>query len=386
MKAVISYFIVLFSAFIYMIFFDARSGSVMLFFLIITITVSVFLTLKTRKHISFSFITEEGTLKKNEPSHAFIQALKDTVLPVPLITVTLNHSFGIKKPEYTQYRFSMSEKKEVKLEFDFIPEFSGPGFFNIEKIEISDYLGIFRFKMKNMDKVTRNVFVSPDIPEFDNNSEMLKMIFDSISESDDDDAVTASSLPGLPGYEYREYVPGDSLKRINWKLSSKRNQLFVRLDEAAGVNIPNIILVHSSADSEDNRDQYAVRDRMTEASLAVANSCVSAGVGCSFSFFQEGVLVTEEMNTPEDVKKLAEKLSHILPEDISGGLGIESRRKSSSMNIIFSDKVSSGMLSYAQQITESGDIVRYAVPSDCELLNGTDDVWIVNDDYSIVRS
>lgn len=387
MKAVISYFIVLLSALVYMIFFDARSGSVMLFFLLITIFVSVFLTLKVRKHINISFVTEEGTLKKKAKAKACINVVKDTFLPLPIVTVTLGHSAGIMDMEYTQYRFSMSEKKNLNIEFGFVPEFSGPSQISIDKVEIADYLGIFRFKLKKIGKIIRKVYVSPDIPEFDSNSELLKIIFDSVSESDDDDAVASSSLPGLPGYEYREYVPGDSLKRINWKLSSKKNQLFVRLDESAGVNIPNIILANRSSESSD-RNELALSDRITEASLALARICAMSGVGCTLSYYEEDDVVTEEIFSTEDAYRAAENISHIYFKNQRFEIRKDEKKKSSEMNIVFAPEINEYISSYAELIISSGNMVRFVIPNDHSnaASSGNSDVWLVNDDYSIVRS
>jgi len=387
MKAVISYFIVLLSALVYMIFFDARSGSVMLFFLLITIFVSVFLTIKVKKRINVSFVTDEGTLKKKAKANAYINVVKDTFLPLPIVTVTLGHSAGIMDTEYTQYRFSMSEKKNLKIEFDFIPEFSGPAQISIDKVEIADYLGIFKLKLKNIRKIIREVYVSPDIPEIESNSELLKIILDSVTESDDDDAVTISSLPGLPGYEYREYVPGDSLKRINWKLSSKKNQLFVRLDETAGVNIPNIVLANCSSESSD-RNELALSDRITESALALARICALSGVGCTLSYYEEDDVVTEEIFSTEDAYRVAENISHIYFKNQRFEIRKEEKKKSSEMNIIFAPEINGFISSYAEHLVSSGNMVRFVIPNDHvgNASSGNSDVWLVNDDYSIVRS
>ena len=47
---------------------------------------------------------------------------------------------------------------------------------------------------------------------------------------------------GFPGYDNREYVPGDPLKRINWKQSAKRNKLLVRLDDEMAARAIHVVL------------------------------------------------------------------------------------------------------------------------------------------------
>lgn len=45
-----------------------------------------------------------------------------------------------------------------------------------------------------------------------------------------------------PDYEVREYIPGDELKNIHWKLSAKQEQLMVRQRLAAGREKINVLL------------------------------------------------------------------------------------------------------------------------------------------------
>ena len=45
-----------------------------------------------------------------------------------------------------------------------------------------------------------------------------------------------------PDYEVREYIPGDELKSIHWKLSAKQEQLMVRQRLAAGREKMNVLL------------------------------------------------------------------------------------------------------------------------------------------------
>ena len=60
----------------------------------------------------------------------------------------------------------------------------------------------------------------------------------------DDEAEAEQSLlsGGMPGYEHREYFPGDSPRRINYKLSAKKQTLFVRKNESAAAESTDIIL------------------------------------------------------------------------------------------------------------------------------------------------
>ena len=54
-----------------------------------------------------------------------------------------------------------------------------------------------------------------------------------------------------PDYEIREYIPGDDLKSIHWKLSAKKDELMVRERLSAGHDKINILLPLSD-DRQDN--------------------------------------------------------------------------------------------------------------------------------------
>ena len=50
----------------------------------------------------------------------------------------------------------------------------------------------------------------------------------------------------MPGYEHREYVAGDSPRRVNYKLSAKKQKLMVRLDESNGYATTNLYITENA--------------------------------------------------------------------------------------------------------------------------------------------
>lgn len=384
MKSLISYFIVLFSAFVYMILFDAPSGAVMLFFLVISFGFSLFFTLRVRKKLSFSIQTDEEDAVKGKKVNACISVIKESVLPTPVITLFVHTSSGIRELEYRQYRFSMSENKKLDIDLDIVPVVSGPSEVFIDKAVISDYLGIFRFKIRNFSGDSKKIFTSPEIPLIENGSEMMKMIYDSVSESDDELSDTSLMISGVPGYEYREYVPGDSLKKINWKLSTKRNQLFVRLDEASGVNLPFIVIDNSCSTDNEEISVLLMRDRIKECALAVMMACVSCGVKCNFSYFENGMIVTKEMNAPEDVEKAAHDLSKLDFGSFAPAFSDDTKKKSSSMFIVFTLNDHEKNSDFYNDIVSSGNSLRCVIPEELSSSGSFgDDVWLIQDDYTM---
>ena len=103
-----------------------------------------------------------------------------------------------------------------------------------------------------------------------------------------------------PGYEHREYVEGDPLKRVNWKLSSKKNKLMVRLDEAASSVQPLIVLDlyrKTGASAE-----YAVitEEKIIRSVFGLVTLLVKQGIACDFAYYGTGGdMVVETVDNPE---------------------------------------------------------------------------------------
>ena len=144
----------------------------------------------------------------------------------------------------------------VKITYE--ARISGPSVVGVEQIRVTDYLGLMSFKIKKSDDTTNRkmVKVIPDIAEISvKDDRILKIMQLSMNADDSDDTVESSMhmLGGFPGYENREYVPGDPLKRINWKQSAKRDKLLVRLDDemasrSATVLLDSVFIRYGKAD------------------------------------------------------------------------------------------------------------------------------------------
>ena len=89
----------------------------------------------------------------------------------------------------------------------------------------------------------------------------------------------------MPGYEHRDYIPGDSLKRINWKLSSKRRHLMVRQDEPIALARLSVVLDFRRAAGELPPEQcFAMEEQIIETALGFLMLCARCGYPCTLSF------------------------------------------------------------------------------------------------------
>lgn len=389
MKAIISYLIVFFSSVMYMLLFDKKAGGIMTVFITVTPILSLILTCITKNKLTFSLNAPDSIVDKNKPVCLSINITKDTVLPIPIVSFNLDISKRFESLEQNIYRFSMSENKKLSIKADVIPQICGIGDISVNNIFITDYLGIFKFKINRNDDISTRLFIRPDIKEIDNSGELIRNIYNTLCDNDEDD--TTDSVTGrsaFPGYEYREYIPGDSLKKINWKISTKRRRLFVRKDESAGITLPDIIINNSETLSfEDETEKMLSEQMIVENSLALLLLCIKHGIECTYSYVRDGVVKKETVSFPEQVEIIAGDMASVTFSEREIGIENNNRAKSSNVNIVYTLGCTQKFAQNIEQTSLNGDSSRVIMPGSLvkKMKNTLSDLWIINNDHSISK-
>ena len=120
--------------------------------------------------------------------------------------------------------------------------------------------------------------------------------------------------------EYRKYEPGDPLKRINSKLSAKRGELLVRLDEKPVVSGVLFILDAEAYGGYeyDKRIPMAVQN-LLETSLGMGRTLVSRDFGVTFLYESDGEWKSRIVRTERDLLMMRNELSFFrLHLDVNG--------------------------------------------------------------------
>ena len=113
-------------------------------------------------------------------------------------------------------------------------------------------------------------------------------------EEEENDTAMMFSANVAPGYEHREYVQGDPLKRVNWKLSTKKNKLMVRLDEAVASVQPLIILDLFRRSDATAAEAVLNEEKLIQAVFGLLELMIEQGIACSFAYVgKDGSTVVE---------------------------------------------------------------------------------------------
>lgn len=146
----------------------------------------------------------------------------------------------------------------------------GIDYVGIEYVRIRDFMGILSVKKK----IPKHLISVKTLPKYtENNYNSNTMLFSTYIADFDDSEETNGGLTtssGFPGYEHREYVMGDSLRRVNYKLSAKKDKLMIRLDEPSTM-IRMAVILDDLSSNDRYKDEMAIEGMMSYVGCLVKN-------------------------------------------------------------------------------------------------------------------
>ncbi|MBQ2604161.1 MAG: DUF58 domain-containing protein [Acutalibacteraceae bacterium] len=320
-KALFSYIGCLCISVFVMLFLNGTVGVLLTTALICAFVLSAAVTFAVRPSVNISSKLNKTAAAKNEKIQCIISFSKNIILPAPIIEVHLKCS-GNLSTETDICHVSLAGTQPNTIAVDFTANYSGSAGIRLEKVLLCGFLGIFKIPVKsleNTEKLTAAIY--PDIPEVPMQTDFIKRAVLSAQDDDDEDeelSETAMLQKGIPGYDHREYVPGDPIKRINWKLSSKRDVYLLRLDELTAASGNIFFLDCPKIEStNDSAELYRIRDRIIEGLLAVFSMSIREGREVIFFWPANGKWERFDIYTTADLSALQEKLSEFEPCELS---------------------------------------------------------------------
>lgn len=312
-------------SYLIMYYLDGTIGVFLISALICAFVLSLVLTLIARKTVRVKIYVDNNALAKGESLNCIAELSNSILLPAPVIEIELYCSAHLDQGDVPLYKGAAGLRSPNKIKIPITAVHCGLAEIRVKRISLSDFLGIFVFGIDfNADENRFTAAVYPDIPDVAVQTDFLKTA-NSFTSSDDEEEESNESSPiptGMPGYEHREYMPGDPIKRINWKLSSKKDIYMIRLDEQVRGTGQMFFLDCPVCEDDDN--SLKVRDTIIEGALSALSMIVREGRDAHFYFYNDGLWLGSEIHEQGDIYKLQELLarfspkepSSLLPEDI----------------------------------------------------------------------
>lgn len=261
-KGIFNYILAMIFAIIFALFLNATVGWFLLLSLFLAPILSVSLAWLSSLFLVVSCETKESLLSKGDTCSMTIHLRNRSIFPTPPLDIAFTETPGMQcfAPHLLA---SVLSKATQSFSVSFTAQICGESTIGISKIRVTDYLSLFSFPVRkiNYEKLKAKVAVIPNIAEISaRDDNLLKTMQASLHSEGSDDTTesTIASFGGLPGYNNREYAPGDPLKRINWKQSARKNKLLVRLDDEMSSQAINVVL-----DSTFQKEELNIAELLT---------------------------------------------------------------------------------------------------------------------------
>ena len=274
---------VLFFAAIFLLFISGSVGWTLIYAFLLALVVSVVLLLISHRRYTVEMERFSGTVNVGEECTVRMTVRKTGFCIIPYLT--LEGSFS-GQPFTVKTALLLRDHAVVTIKLS--PTECGLQKAVIDTAYSEDLLWILRLKKRC--HVSTGVAVLPRETEY-TGPQVMPSVLPSENERSEEGA--SVMFGGTAGYEHREYADGDTPRRINYKLSAKKQRLMVRLDESTGTESTNIVLA-ADADGGCLEQALALARRLT---MLGAPSAVFHG---SDSF---------EVSTPATVRRLREWLA-----------------------------------------------------------------------------
>lgn len=296
-------------------FINASGGLLLLELLTLGFLLSSLIYILSQRKISAAVRTVTEVAAKNDKLEIEL-VLSSTIFPLPtaMAEITLQATDNLRIVGEPKFRALVMSKEPTVIRVPVETVYCGVGAVSIKSLVLHDYLGIADKDITaSLPGGAAYIKVLPNIPETGGQQEILRATAENSAYDEDNESETneTSLTPtGFPGFEHRDYIPGDSLKRINWKLSSKKDELMVRLDEKVSASSQIFVLDIPQGDLFNGIYMKNI-DNIVEASLAMLDMLVRQGYESEFNYCIGGDWRKAEISQLGDILLLQEDLAGI---------------------------------------------------------------------------
>ncbi|MBR6996110.1 MAG: DUF58 domain-containing protein [Ruminococcus sp.] len=300
-KSIVSVIAVAFLVYIFTFYIDGEMGVILLAFVLFAPLVSLFFLLYARKRVKVSF-TCDAYAPKGSKLPVKVTVTKTGIFPLAIVEIVpyATEIFGqnIKKRKLTMLN---ENRRSFTIELDALV--GGNGEVGIKEMYSCGFMGFFKLPLKTPLPQPVSIGVIPPVPEIKASSQLFRSIADVVLTSDEEeenDTAMLFSANTSPGYEHREYELGDPLKRINWKLSSKKGRMMVRLDEAVASVQPVVVLDLYRRGGIPAEQVILGEEKLIRSVFGLLSLLVKQGIACNFIYrTSSGETVSESVDNPD---------------------------------------------------------------------------------------
>jgi len=259
--------------------------------LLISLLLSVY---SAKKHVQYTLITPPVTTK-NEQQEWTIQCTNNSkwFTATAKIHVTWEHTFT--KKQYTELlALTIPTRKTVTMAIKPARLYSGQYSLKLEKIILTDALSLFSVEQQTV--CEQSVIVLPNT-SFNQYAHINEKNMTQLPN-----ATTFSQRNGDEIAHLKLYQPGDSVKQIHWKLSSKLDELYVKQFETTTGQQFVVAVDATQIDGDIQLYDQLIETTANQLFTSIVNNCHG-----QFAFYENGWQL-DDITSEVQVKTALQKL------------------------------------------------------------------------------
>ncbi|ACL76061.1 DUF58 domain-containing protein [Ruminiclostridium cellulolyticum] len=263
--------------------------------LILSIAYTIFIFVR----IKFIQEIDKRVIIKGENVKLVVKISNEDILLYPYVFASFYSSHSALKGENSSQSLSINPKSHKEFIFDMECKFRGEYEVGLREIYIEDFLGLIKLKYKIPEP--KKIIVYPKIEHLSNFSILS-------SGSSDSQSVENGIQDNMNNIkDIREYIDGDSFRKIHWKLTARNDKLMIKNYEGsidANVNI----LLDLRKNVYNDEENIIIEDKLIEAVVAVLYFYLSKSIPVNYVYFSEKLEVFKA-STMMDFEQIYKTLS-----------------------------------------------------------------------------
>jgi len=254
---------------------------------------SYFLMLLNYAFVKFEVSVDKKIYDKKEQASTVIRISNEGLLPTPFIKVKIIQiDDNGKSANENIYALSLPPMKSVDFKNNIVMKRRGLYEVGIKSVELYDIFGLFKFK-KSVNIIEEILVLPKRILLYGNMAQSIT------SEDGEEKNKRKIGEDRTIVSHIRDYAEGDNINAIHWKLSSKKDDLIVKVYDRPNDNNIMIVADMQAHEFEDPDLWEESGDIVVESALAIALKCVYEGKSCVLYWYDalQSCIVWYEIST-----------------------------------------------------------------------------------------
>ena len=296
---ILTYFILLVLGFCFAYIFELKEAYLIFYFILLSPFMDLLTLLLSKNSLEVNILVDNDYIDKNNMVFAKVEFNNKGRIPIARVKykILLDEKFVMSDKDI-KGEVSIAGRGSTYKELIVKPQHIGAATIIVKDIKIEGIFGLFK-KIYN-DEIKETVKILPSIVDVDD----VDMIIGEGTTGEVEIENDYMRSVGEPGYEYREYIPSDPLNKVNWKLSSKTNNLIIRKDEASAKS-KKILIIDSKI--EDVEDKLILIDLLLEGTVGICKEIMRLEYDASFVYKKNNSWnekTIEDDNSIEEIRRI----------------------------------------------------------------------------------